>query len=154
MREQTWSRASSALRRPCTTEGAEPVSDQLLILLSEEGAEAERVAELTGYLREELLDLDVDDVTPVPAGEVPLGARAVDVTQVGSLLVALGGSATALHQVITVLRSWLSRSRDTRPSLRLQMDDDVIEVSKATDTQVAEAFTLFVQRHSTAGDLP
>jgi hypothetical protein len=127
------------------------VENQLLILLTEEGAEAERVAELTGYLREELLDLDVDDVRAVPGGEVPPGARAVDVTQIGSLLVALGSSATALSQVVTVLRGWLGRCRDERPSLRLTLDDDVLEISEATDEQVTEAFDLFVRRHAAAG---
>lgn len=128
----------------------------MLILLSEEDAQAERMAELTGYLREELLDLhdDVDDVTALAAGEVPPGARAVDVTQIGSLLVALGSSATALSQVANAVRSWLGRFHDTRPSLRLQMDEDVLEVSEATDDQVAKAFDMFVQRHSTAGAQP
>ncbi|GGR34553.1 hypothetical protein [Streptomyces aurantiogriseus] len=127
------------------------MENQLLILLSEEGAEAERVAELTGYLRRELLDLDVDDVTAVAGEEVPPGARAVDVTQIGSLLVALGSSATALSQVVTVLRGWLGRCQDERPSLRLTLDDDVLEISEATDEQVSEAFDLFVQRHTPAG---
>ncbi|WP_199807021.1 MULTISPECIES: hypothetical protein [unclassified Streptomyces] len=126
----------------------------LMILLSEEEADAERVAELTGYLRDELLDIEVDDVSAVPAGEVPPGARAVDVTQIGALLVALGSSATALNQVVTAVRSWLGRCRDARPSLHLEMDGDVLEVSKATDEQVEEAFRAFVQRHSTAGAPP
>ncbi|MEU5311918.1 effector-associated constant component EACC1 [Streptomyces sp. 900105755] len=124
---------------------------QLLILLSEEEAEPERVAELTSYLREELLDLDVDDVTALPGVEAPPGTRAVDVTQIGSLLVALGGSATALSQVVNAVRSWLDRFHDSRPSLRLEMDGDAIEVSKATDEQIAEAFRVFVQQHATPG---
>lgn len=130
------------------------MNGQLTILLSEEEADAERVAELTGYLREELLDVEVDDVSEVPAGEVPPGARAVDVAQIGALIVALGSSATALSQVVTAVRSWLGRCRDTRPSLHLEMDGDVLEVSKATDEQVEEAFRAFVQRHSTAGAAP
>ncbi|MFI0968210.1 hypothetical protein ACH4S8_43745 [Streptomyces sp. NPDC021080] len=130
------------------------MENELRILLAEEDAEAERVAELTGYLREELLDLDVDDVTALPGGEVPPGARAVDVTQIGALLVALGSSATALNQVMTAIRSWLGRHHDTRPSVRLQMGDDVLEVSGATDDQITEAFRTFVQRHSPAGAEP
>ncbi|KOX06540.1 hypothetical protein ADK65_00735 [Streptomyces sp. NRRL B-1140] len=124
------------------------------ILLTEEDAEAERVAELTGCLREELLDLDVDDVTRLPGGEPPPGARAVDVTQIGALLVTLGSSATALNQVANVIRSWMGRRHDTRPSLRLQMGEDVLEVSEATDDQVAEALEIFVARHSPAGAEP
>jgi hypothetical protein len=131
------------------------VEDTLHILLTEEDAEAERVAELTGYLREELSDLDdVDDVTALTGGEVPPGARAVDVTEIGALLVALGSSATALSQVLNVVRSWLGRRHDTHPSLRLQLGDDVLEVSEATDDQVAEAFRTFLERHSTAGAGP
>ncbi|MEV2212006.1 hypothetical protein AB0H86_11195 [Streptomyces sp. NPDC050997] len=127
------------------------MENELQILLSEEEAEPERVADLTGYLREELLQLDVDDVTAVPGEEVPPGARAVDVTQIGALLVALGSSATALSQVVTVLRGWLSRCHQARPSLRLTLNDDVLDISEASDEQVAKAFDLFVQRHATAG---
>ncbi|MFF8945154.1 hypothetical protein ACF1A5_23310 [Streptomyces sp. NPDC014864] len=124
---------------------------QLQILLSEEGAEAERVETLTGYLRAELLQTDVDDVAPLPGGEAPPGARAVDVTQIGALLVSLGGSVTALNQVVDVVRDWWGRCRDSRPSLRLTMDDDVLEISEATPEQVTEAFDLFVRRHSAVG---
>ncbi|MFC9679587.1 hypothetical protein [Streptomyces sp. NPDC056948] len=130
------------------------MDNTLHILLTEEDAEAERVAELTGYLREELLDLDVDDVTTLPGGEVPPGARAVDVTQIGALLVTLGSSAAALSQVMTAIRSWMGRRHDTHPSMRLQLGDDVLEVSEATDDQVAEAFRIFVERHSPAGAEP
>ncbi|MFE5023120.1 hypothetical protein ACFRAO_07250 [Streptomyces sp. NPDC056656] len=130
------------------------MENRLLILLSEEGAEAEHVAELTTYLREELLDLDVEDVSAVPGEEVPAGARAVDVTQIGSLLVTLGTSATALNQVVTVIRSWLGRCQDTRPSLRLTLDNDTLEISEATDEQITEAFDIFVQKHSTVGAQP
>ncbi|MET7378840.1 hypothetical protein ABZT08_08400 [Streptomyces sp. NPDC005526] len=124
---------------------------QLQILLSEEGAEAERVETLTGYLRAELLQTDVDDVTRLPGGEAPPGARAVDVTQIGALLVSLGGSVTALNQVVAVVRDWWGRCRGSRPSLRLTMDDDVLEISEATPEQVTEAVDLFLRRHSTVG---
>ncbi len=137
-----------------TNEGADTVENELHILLTEEDAEAERVAELTGYLRQELRDLDVDDVTTLPGGEVPPGARAVDVTQIGALLVTLGSSVTALNQVMTAIRSWMGRHHDTRPSLHLRMGDDVLEVSEATDDQVAEAFEIFIRRHSPAGAEP
>ncbi|MEU0741477.1 hypothetical protein [Streptomyces sp. NPDC006134] len=126
-------------------------NNTLMILLSEEGAEAERVAELTAYLREELLALDVDDVSTASGEDVPPGARAVDVALIGTLLVNLGTSAAALTQVVTVVRSWLGRCQDQRPSLRLTLNDDTLEISKATDEQVTEAFDLFVRKHSAAG---
>ena len=130
------------------------MENELQILLAEEEAEAERVAELTGYLREELLELDVDDVTTLPGEEAPPGARAVEVAQIGALLVTLGSSTNALNQVITVIRSWMGRHHHTHPSLRLQMGEDVLEIHKATDDQITEAFEMFLQRHSPAGAEP
>ncbi|MGV9559242.1 effector-associated constant component EACC1 [Streptomyces sp. NPDC003401] len=127
------------------------MSQHMLILLSEEGAEADRVAELTGYLREELLQLDVDDVTSVPGPEPPPGARAVDPATVGGLLVGLSGSMGALARVLDAVREWRARCRDSRPSLRLTLDDDVLELSEASPEQVTEAFDLFVRRHSDVG---
>ncbi|MFC4505316.1 MULTISPECIES: hypothetical protein [Streptomyces] len=128
------------------------MDNTLRILLTEEGAEAEDIAELTGFLRAELLQLDVDDVTSVPAREeLPPGARAVDVASIGALLVSLSGSATALTQVVNAIRDWRGRCRGSRPTLRLTIDDDVLEISEATTEQVSEAFDLFVSRHSTIG---
>ncbi|NEY36534.1 hypothetical protein GTU99_31055 [Streptomyces sp. PRKS01-65] len=126
----------------------------LVILLSEEGADAERVAERTAHLREELLATDVEEVSAAPGEDAPPGARAVDVAQIGSLLVGLGSSAAALSQVVTVIRSWLGRCQDKRPSLRLTLGDDTLELSEATDEQVTEAFDMFVRRHSAAGAPP
>ncbi|QOV44340.1 hypothetical protein [Streptomyces chromofuscus] len=124
---------------------------QLQIVLSEEGADAEHVAKLTGYLRDELLQLDVDDVTTVPGPPVPPGARAGEVALIGALLVSLGGDPTGLGQVLNVVRDWWGRCHGRRPSLRLTLDDDVLELSQATDEQVAEAFDAFLRRHSTVG---
>ncbi|MHB9863673.1 hypothetical protein [Streptomyces sp. YIM S03343] len=128
---------------------------ELRILLSEEGADAEDVADLTGYLLEELLQLDVDDVTAAPGEAAPPGARGMDVTQIGELLVTLGRAPGALNQVMTVLRGWLGRSREQsreqRPSLRVALGDDVLEISEATNEQVTAAFDIFVERHSTTG---
>jgi hypothetical protein len=64
--------------------------------LSEEDADAERLAVLTGYLRAELLRLDVvEEVNALPAGEPPPGARVFGVATVGALLIAVGQSFEA-----------------------------------------------------------
>ncbi|MFF4585072.1 hypothetical protein [Streptomyces sp. NPDC001388] len=122
----------------------------LRILLTEEDAEAEDIAALTGFLRAELLQLDVDDVTTVVGEqEAPPGARAVDITTIGALLVSLGSSAAGLSQVMNAIREWRGRCRGSPPTLRLTLDNDELEISQATTEQVSEAFDLFVSRHST-----
>ncbi|MGB7161331.1 MAG: hypothetical protein WBD40_24950, partial [Tepidisphaeraceae bacterium] len=62
------------------------------VRLLEEGADAERLDQVTGYLRNEILELDVDDVTAEPAGEAPPGTRGIDPAMIGGLMVTLGQS--------------------------------------------------------------
>src|SRR5690348_4934028 len=80
----------------CIAAGVGPMGQELRLQLSEEGADAERLAMLTGYLRAELLQLDVKDVNALPGGEPPPGSRVFGVETVGALLIALGQSAEGL----------------------------------------------------------
>ncbi|GGU21630.1 hypothetical protein [Streptomyces lavendofoliae] len=124
---------------------------RLQIHLSEEGSDPERIDRMTGNLRRELLRLDVDNVETLPAEEIPAGARAFGPVEVGALLVTLGQSATAVRQVAGLLHGWWSRFQEARPSMRLTMDGDVLELSEASPDQVAEAFETFITKHSTVG---
>jgi hypothetical protein len=88
---------------------------ELRVRVSEDGADAERLASLTGFLREELLQLDVQDVTALRAGEPPPGSRAFDVAAVGALLVSLSSHAEGLRAVVSVVRNWLARGGGSPP---------------------------------------
>jgi len=83
---------------------------ELRLQVSEDGADAERLAKLASYLRAELLQLDVEEVTALQFGKLPSGARAAWPTTIGGLLVILGNSAKGLQSVISVIRDWLQRS--------------------------------------------
>ena len=122
---------------------------ELRLQLSEDGADAERLASLTGYLRAELLQLDVEDVTALPAGEPPPGARAVGADTVGALLVALGQSAEGLRSVVSAIRDWLRRGEGTRRTVRLELDGDALELSQASAADQERLIELFVSRHAT-----
>jgi hypothetical protein len=128
--------------------GGEPMDGELRLHLSEEGADAERLAMLTGYLRGELLQLDLEDVTALPAGEPPPGSRAFNVATVGALLVALGQSAEGLRSVVSVIRDWLRRGEGTRRTVRLELDGDALELSQASAADQARLIELFVSRHT------
>ncbi|HEX9043375.1 MAG TPA: hypothetical protein VF838_20545 [Trebonia sp.] len=130
------------------------MSVNLLIHIAEEGADAERLATLTGYLRKELLQADVADVTAPPAGEAPPGSRAIDPSLVGALLVDLGQSMTGLESVISVIRSWLGRGQPAGRGVRLQLGDDVIELSQATDADQERLVQLFIGGHSATAREP
>jgi hypothetical protein len=122
---------------------------ELRLHLSEEGADDERLAVLTGYLRGELLQLDVEDVTALPAGEPPPGSRAFDVATVGALLIALGQSAEGLGSVVAAIRDWLRRGEGTRRTVRLELAGDALELSQASAADQAQLIELFVARHTT-----
>lgn len=123
------------------------MAGEVRVHLSELGADAERQSDLARLLREELLHLDVEDVRPLTTGSAPPGARGLDVADVGSLLVALGQSANGLRAVITTVTSWLSRG-DVSRSVRLELDGDVLEISRASKADEARLVDLFVQRHT------
>ncbi len=121
---------------------------ELRLQLSEEGADAERLAVLTGYLRAELLRLDVEDVTAPQAGEAPPGARVVGVAAVGALLVALGQSAEGLRSVVSAIGDWLRRGGGTRRTVRLELDGDALVLSQASAADQERLIELFVSRHA------
>ena len=120
----------------------------LRLQLSEEGADAERLAALTGYLRSELLRLDVEDVTALPAGEPPPGARGFNAATVGALLIALGQSAEGLRSVVSVIKDWLRRGQGTGRAVRLELDGDALELSQASAADQERLIELFVSRHA------
>ena len=120
---------------------------EVRVHLSEQGADAQRQDELAGLLRDELLQLDVEDVRPLSSGSAPPGARGLDAASVGSLLVALGQSAAGLAAVITTVTSWLSRGEGDR-SVRLEIDGDVLEISRASKADEARLVDVFLKRHA------
>jgi hypothetical protein len=124
------------------------MAGEVRLQLSEAGADAERIDALTGFLRQELLQLEVDDVTRLREGAAPEGARALDVIAIGGLLVSLSSSA-GLHAVVAAVRRWLSRGDGgTRRTVRLEIGDDVLELSEASVADQDRLVDLFVARHS------
>lgn len=130
------------------------MDSELRLQVSEEGADAERLAALTGYLRTELLQLDIEDVIARRIGEAPAGARAVGVADVGALLVALGQSADGLRSVVSAIRNWLGRGDGVRRTVRLELDGDSLEISHASTADQERLIELFVSRHAKEEDGP
>jgi hypothetical protein len=124
------------------------VDGQLYLRISEEGADPERLAVITDYLRVELLQLDIEDVTLPREGDPPPGSRAFSVTSLGSLLVTLGQSAQGLRSVISAISAWLRRGGDTGRMVRLELDGDTLVLAQASAAEQERLIELFVSRHS------
>ena len=121
---------------------------QVLVLLSEDDADPQRLATLSGLLRAELLQLEVDDVTSLRTGEAPPGSRAVDPAAVGALVVLLGQSAQSLTPVIGAIRAWLARGHGVRRTVRIEIGGDVLELSEASAAEQDRLVSLFVSKHA------
>jgi hypothetical protein len=125
---------------------------ELRLLLAEEGADEERLEKLAGFLRGELLQFEVEDVTALSAGAPPPGARSFEVAAVGGLLISLGHSAESLRAVVSAIRGWLGRGGGPRRTVRLELDGDVLELSGATARDQERLIDVFIGRHARAED--
>jgi hypothetical protein len=72
--------------------------------------DAESVQDLAHNLREALLEANVDDVRPAPAGPPPPGAKSGVAVALGSLVVTLAPSV--MENLLGIVSSWLSRQSD------------------------------------------
>jgi hypothetical protein len=121
---------------------------QLNLRLIEEGASPERLDGLTSYLRQELLQLDVDEVRRPSVADAPPGTRAMDVVALGGLVVTLGRSATALGEIVVAVRRWLSRGNGVRRTVKIEIGGDTLELSEVSAAEQDRLIALFVNRHS------
>ena len=106
----------------------------------------EALAESALALGHELAELDVDEVSPVAAGEAPAGAKGVELLALGGLLIKLGGSSRVLRQVVDTIRDWVGRTG--AGSVKMTVDGDVLEVTGASSADVKQMIDAWIQRHS------
>ena len=128
------------------------MNTELLVEITEEGADAQRLATLSGYLREELLQLDVASVRAPSAGPPPAGTRAVDIAAVAALLVDLGQSVTGLESVISLVKDWLGRGRPAGRGVRLEIGGDVLELTQVSAADQERLVQLFISHHPARRD--
>ncbi|GHH53866.1 effector-associated constant component EACC1 [Lentzea cavernae] len=99
----------------------------------EDGADDERIEQLTTFLSSELRELV--PVSAVP-GEAPEGAKALDVAELGTLLTTIS-SSTVLAAVINAVSSWLGQRRER--SVTVEADGEALELTGApTETELAQ----------------
>jgi hypothetical protein len=111
-----------------------------------DGAGAEEQDELTRALREELLELDVQDVERPSGAVAPEGARAGEVIALSTLLVTLGQGALGI--VTSAIGRWVDR-RGGR-SVTLELDGDRIELGGVSEEDQRRLIETFVARHAEA----
>jgi len=122
------------------------MGSELRLYISEEGADAEWLDTLSSHLRAELVELDLDDVAALRTGAAPPGSRSGEVAAAGGLLVSLGQAATGLAAAVSAIRAWLRRG-DAPRTVRLELDGDVLELSRPSPADQERLVELFLSRH-------
>jgi len=116
--------------------------DIVLEVVPATGEENEKLAEATGRLRVELLDLDVQAVEPVTDTAAPEGAKALPAL-VGWLGVHLGKEA--LKRVLDKVGDWASRNDRT---IKVKSGSDVLELGNATKEQQEKIINAWLATHA------
>src|SRR5688500_15078827 len=109
----------------------------------EDGADDERIEQLTQYLRTELRELA--PVSGVAGSPVP-GAKSIELAALGTLLVTLSQS-TVLAALITAVSTWLGQRRER--SVTLDADGDTLEMTGSpSESERAAAAEWLARRRS------
>lgn len=123
------------------------MSKELRLQLAEDDADDQRLVTLAGYLRTELLRLDVADVITASLGQAPPGTKGSELADIAGLVVTLGQSADSLRSVIAAIQAWLPRGIGNPRSVHIEIDGDSIDLSNATRADQAQLVDLFLSRH-------
>ncbi|MGK8522635.1 hypothetical protein ACRS6B_14215 [Nocardia asteroides] len=118
------------------------------VTLSSDDLDIEELDDTARRLRSELLDLDVEHVTPVRGAVAPEGTRGFDADLVGQLVVGIGPGLAALRQLLETLRGWRSHQRHVEISV--QIGEDRLELTNASPETERQLVSAFVQRHTDA----
>ena len=130
---------------------AQPGTPLLLDLQGLPTDDAEELEQLTGLLREELLQLDLAAVERAPKA-APSGARAGESAAAGVLAVALLGGSGVLPMVVEAVRAWLARAGGR--SLKIAAGDDVLEVSGISSEQQERLIEAWLERQQRTAGAP
>jgi Effector Associated Constant Component 1 len=107
--------------------------------------DAEKLAELTDQLREDIQELDVEKVELVRSNEeLPKGAKAGDAVAWGSLLVTLAGSSGVIPALINTLQSWFTRHE--RRSMTIVIGEDKLEVTDISSDEQKRLIEAWIRR--------
>lgn len=109
------------------------------------GSDAEQRAELTGQLRESLLDLDVGQVALAQAEDAPRGSKGIPIDW-STLLVTLSASGGVLTAVINTVQSWLARQGQR--SVTLEIGGDKLTLTGASSREQRQLVDNWIRQHS------
>ncbi|MBA2953403.1 hypothetical protein GON03_03690 [Nocardioides sp. MAH-18] len=124
----------------------------IVVAVTEDGADDVRLDDLGRLLRDELLQLpEATAVEALAAGEAPPGTRGALVAEAGALVVTAQPYAAAMLTIVGSVWRWLKRGDGAKRTIRLEVDGDVIELSGASTEVQEKLVEEWIARHAAEG---
>ena len=109
-------------------------------------SDREELAHLTGQLRSQLLELDVERVDLVRGGQAPPGSKVVDPITIGAIIITL--APTVIQAVVGLVQNW--HKDHPVSSIKVTLGDDSVELANASPEQLEQLTRAFIARHATS----
>jgi hypothetical protein len=119
---------------------AEPGREVRIDLLAGDAPERALREQQTTDLADELRNVRGVKVSRA-TGDVPEGAKGVDLAAIGELIVSLGGAGGAVNALVGVLRSWITRGEGRK--IRVTIGDREIVLEGASRDSERDLVALF-----------
>ena len=108
-----------------------------------EGEDDEDLLEVTALLRQELLEVDVDEVGAVETAQAPADAKGV--AALAGWLAVQFGSVESIRAVIDVLRAWAGRRRR---DVEVTIGGDTLKLSAVSVSEQEQIIDAWLARHA------
>lgn len=115
------------------------------VRIQADGAEDDELALAAGQLRQQLLQLDVEDVQLVSAGSAPDGSRSAGALAVGELSITILQSPELLTALIGAVSGWLGAR--TARSVEVTLDGDTVKMTGAGSQERQQVVDAWLVRH-------
>ncbi|MGB7795734.1 MAG: hypothetical protein WBL53_05670 [Pseudonocardiaceae bacterium] len=117
-----------------------------LVVESEPDVDPDAIDRSLRQLRAELKDLDVESVAPLTSENAPLGAKGIDPSSVGDLLITLPATGGVFTALIETAREWLARHATAR-SITVTIDGDTLVLEKSSAQERTALVDAYLRRH-------
>jgi|1186.fasta_scaffold101962_2 hypothetical protein len=122
-----------------------PVVSLGIEIIGLDDCDRQEMAQLGRRLRSELLETDATSVDEVRVSEAPPGTKGFEIVALGSLVLQIVHSVGGLGGVVGVVRDYVAR-QPVR-SVKITIDDDVLELTAASPEEQRRLIDAWLSRH-------
>jgi hypothetical protein len=120
--------------------------DLVLVVEPERDVDPDEVDRSVRQLRAEIRDFDVESVATVASDNVVPGAKGVDPSSLGALLITLGATGGVFTVLIEAVRDWLARQAVAR-RISVTINGDTIVLEKGSVQERSALIDAYIRRH-------